>query len=262
MKLSISNIAWDKSLDDEMYEYLKSLKFEGLEIAPTRIFEESPYDKLREAKEFSSRLKKKYDLNICSMQSIWYGKNQNLFGSPEEREDLILYTKKAIDFSSVMGCNNLVFGCPRNRNIKASSQYGTAVEFFNVLGDYAHDKDTIIAIEPNPTIYNTNFINYTNEAFNFVKDINNRGIKVNVDLGTIIHNKEDIASLNANIDMINHVHISEPGLNEIHLNKLHDDLSNMLKTADYNNYVSIEMKNLNDIDTVKSIMYSVKDIFR
>ena len=42
MKLSISNIAWDKEKDIEMYEYLSKLNFSGIEIAPTRIFEIDP----------------------------------------------------------------------------------------------------------------------------------------------------------------------------------------------------------------------------
>ena len=37
MKLSISNIAWDKAYDEEMYEYLSNNKFNGIEIAPTKI---------------------------------------------------------------------------------------------------------------------------------------------------------------------------------------------------------------------------------
>ena len=49
MKLSISNIAWEKELDQEMYEYLSQICYDAIEIAPTRIFEETPYDKLKEA---------------------------------------------------------------------------------------------------------------------------------------------------------------------------------------------------------------------
>ena len=43
MKLAISNIAWSKEYDEEMYEFLSKNGIEGLEIAPTRIFEKNPY---------------------------------------------------------------------------------------------------------------------------------------------------------------------------------------------------------------------------
>ena len=43
--------------------------------------------------------------------------------------------------------------------------------FFNILGDYAKLKNTVIALEANPDIYGTNFINTTKEAFSFVKKL-------------------------------------------------------------------------------------------
>ena len=89
MKLSISNIAWTAENDAEMYQFLQKSGYQGLEIAPTRIFPEAPYDKLAEAKEWAWELKEKYGLEIPSMQSIWYGHQEKIFGSKEERNILI-----------------------------------------------------------------------------------------------------------------------------------------------------------------------------
>ena len=38
------------------------------------------------------------------MQSIWFGRQERLFGSEEEREILIDYTKKAVDFAVAIQC--------------------------------------------------------------------------------------------------------------------------------------------------------------
>ena len=38
MNLSISNIAWASDYDAQMYPFLKEIGYQGLEIAPTRIF--------------------------------------------------------------------------------------------------------------------------------------------------------------------------------------------------------------------------------
>ena len=113
MKLSISNIAWEASADEQMQQKLQELNFQGLEIAPTRIFPSSPYDNLPEAKTWAEALHRKYGLTIPSMQSIWFGRQEMLFGAEAEREALLAYTKKAIDFAAAMGCHNLVFGCPK-----------------------------------------------------------------------------------------------------------------------------------------------------
>ena len=97
--LSISNIAWTEDNDREVYGLMREFSFKGLEIAPTRIFKEAPYEKLKEAGEWSQRLKQDYGLCISSMQSIWYGRNEMLFGSEGEREVLLNYTRSAIDFA-------------------------------------------------------------------------------------------------------------------------------------------------------------------
>ena len=261
MKLSISNIAWDKEHDEEMYEYLSKNGFDGIEIAPTRIFEQVPYEKIEKAREFAKNLKQKYDLSISSIQSIWYGKNARLFGSEEQRESLTQYTKKAINFANVIGCRNLVFGCPKNRSLKTKEDIKVGIQFFKEIGEYAKKKNTVFAIEPNPTIYNTNFINTTKEAFDIVEKIDHDAIKVNVDLGTMIENGENIDVLEEHYHEINHIHISEPNLEKIQKRTIHKELASNLKQKNYQNYVSIEMKRQENIEEVKKVMEYVKDVF-
>lgn len=264
VKLSISNIAWSDKYDKEMYQFLYKNQIEGIEIAPTRIFSENPYDKLKEAKEFAKHLKEEYNLEISSMQSIWFGRKENIFNSTEERKNLIEYTKKAIDFASEIKCNNLVFGCPKNRNIEERDICVEKIsnEFFKEISEYAEKRGTIIAIEPNPTIYGTNFINTTHEAFELAQKINSKGLKVNVDIGTVIQNKENIFELVNNIKFINHIHISEPNLEIIEKRDLHKDLKNILIESKYDRFVSIEMKNKENLENVKSVIEYVKGIFK
>lgn len=262
MKLSISNIAWSPGMDTEMYKYLKGEGFEGMEIAPTRIFPENPYEKLEEAKIFAGKLKGRYGLTVSSMQSIWFGKSESIFGSYEERKTLIEYTKKAIDFATLIECKNLVFGCPKNRNIKDASQHTVAVAFFREIGEYAAEKGTVIAIEPNPPIYITNFINTTEQAFHVVKAVCCPGIKVNIDFGTIIENDESLNIIEENIDLVNHVHISEPFLVQIVERQLHKKLKDILVETKYDKFVSIEMKNLENLELVKNTIKYVEEVFR
>lgn len=264
-KLSISNIAWSEDNDLDMYEYISKMGFKGLEIAPTRIIKDNPYNHLKEIKEFSDNLKRDYNLTISSMQSIWFGKDQNIFASINDREELINYTKKAIDFAETIGCNNIVFGCPKNRNIPDNMDIAeakkTALQFFRIIGEYAQSKNTIFSIEPNPVIYNTNFLNTTQEVLEIVKELNMNSIRVNLDLGTIIENKEDINIIDNNIQYINHIHISEPYLDIIKNRKIYEDLAIILKNNNYSNFVSIEMKNQNNIDEVKKCILYIRGIF-
>ena len=259
MKLSISNIAWDAEHDEEMCQFLMDAGYNGLEIAPTRIFPEAPYDHLSEAKDWACQLNEGYGLEIPSMQSIWYGHQEKIFGTKEERQVLIEYTKKAVNFAEVIGCGNLVFGNPRNRDTEdVAGNYSTAIEFFREIGDYALEHNTVIAIEANPVIYNTHFLNTTEQAVEMAYKSGSEGVKVNIDLGTIIYNEESIDYLKQIPEYINHVHISEPGLIPIQTRKLHNRLFSVLSGINYEGYVSIEMGNKCDIEMVKGILNYIK----
>lgn len=258
MKLSISNIAWNDESDALMYQFLEKNQIEGLEIAPTRIFPEEPYDKLKEAREYAKQLKEGYNLEVSSMQSIWYGRTENIFVGKVYQEVLLEYTKKAFEFAHAIGCKNLVFGCPKNRRISSKEDIEIAIDFFQRLGEIAINEETILALEGNPPIYNTNFMNTTKEAYEIVKRVGSDGVKLNYDLGTVIYNKEFVSEIIDMMDEVNHVHISEPFLEEIHFRDIHIELLEMLQLNKYNRYVSIEMKNLNDIDKSKKILGYVK----
>jgi len=266
MNLSASNIGWASEHDEEMYKFLSDNNFIGLEIAPTRIFPQAPYEHVDEARSFANKLKKTYELSISSMQSIWYGISELIFGSEDNRRKLIAYTKSAINFSSAIGCTNLVFGCPKNRatpeGLSPDDYIPIATTFFKEIGSYAFDKGVYISIEPNPPIYNTNFINTTVEAFAFCESLDSPGVKVNVDLGTMIHYSESINILIDNIDLINHVHLSEPHLAPIVKRDLHRDIIRELLGAGYGGFFSIEMGKQSDIQPIKETIVYVKEIVR
>jgi sugar phosphate isomerase/epimerase len=262
MKLSISNIAWGVENDISMYSFLQSNGFEGLEIAPTRIFSENPYNDLAKAQQWAIELRNNYNLVIPSMQSIWYGHSELVFGTKEERNILIDYTKKAVLFAEAIGCKNLVFGNPRNRDTDdIQGNIPIAINFFKEIGDFAFEHNTFIALEPNPTIYNTRFMNRTEDAVEMAYKTNSKGIKVNADLGAMIYNNEDINCLTEIAEYVNHIHISEPGLKLIE--KRHDLHAQLLKIGkDFysDKFISIEMGKQEIYDVKNTVSY-IANIF-
>lgn len=264
MKFSVSNIAWSPDEDAGMYELLGEKRF-ALEIAPTRIipWEDSetlgrmagPYDRIRDAANWSKNLYDKYGINVVSMQSILNGVKASVYGQEKERRFLVEYMKKAIDFAQAVKSRNLVFGCPLNRRIPdgfpLEDAGKVAIDFFSEVAMYAAQQGTCVSIEANPAVYNTNFINYTSQAFDLVRCIARevgknaaKGFKVNFDLGTVLTNGENIYELltEENIAMINHVHFSEPNLRVIRERREHREVIRLLEDAGYDRYVSLEMR--------------------
>lgn len=262
MKLSISNIAWTEQEDDTVYNLMIKHGFSGLEIAPTRIIKEKPYENIEMIKEWYQGIHQERGLNVPSMQSIWFGKQEKIFGTSQERSALIEYTKKAIDFATVIQCRNLVFGCPRNRSVPDGIEHESiALEFFHEISDYAYERGTVIGMEANPVIYNTNYINDTESALCLIKKVNSNGFKLNLDMGTMIYNNEDVGILKGNVKYINHIHISEPGLIPIKERDIHKDLFRILEDEKYTGYISIEMATTEDIFVLDQIMKYVSEIF-
>lgn len=264
MKLSISNIAWTQEQDKEVYNLMKKNGFSGVEIAPTRVVGENPYDKVDTASKWSQGIRNEYDFSVPSMQSIWYGVEEHIFRSDDERQELIDYTKKAIDFASAINCHNLVFGCPKNRVIyDKKNDYEKGISFFREIGEYALKKGTVIGMEANPDIYGTDYINDTTSAIQLVKDVESKGFLLNLDLGTMINNKESIDVIENEVDLINHVHVSEPFLKPIvEGREIHKEVASLLIKENYQNYVSIEMGRVEDLNTIEEAMKYISDCFK
>ena len=259
MRLSVSNIAWTAAQDPAVYSLMRDYGYSGLEIAPTRIFTERPYDDLEAAHKWAIGLEREYGFCVSSMQSIWFGRKENLFGTEEERRSLLEYTKKAIDFAEAVGCNNLVFGCPKNRVLPDGLTDETAVDFFRTIGNYAVIHGTTVGMEANPPIYHTNYINSTAAALDLIRRVDSPGFQLNLDLGTMIQNGETADLLVGNAGFVNHIHISEPGLRPIKKRRLHQEVMDVLDREGYQKFISIEMGTTEDINELKNIMAYVRD---
>lgn len=261
MKLAVSNIAWPIEESGEAYALMERYGFTGLEIAPTSLFPQEPYARLEEARAWQEDLQRERGFAVPSMQSIWYGRSEKLFGSKEERDILLGYTKAAIDFAAAIGCKNLVFGCPRNRSIPEGTDPRAALPFFKELGGYAHAKGASIGLEPNPPIYNTNYINTTEEALALIEQVDSPGFGLNVDVGAMVANGESPAVLEGRVGLISHVHVSEPGLLPIEARPLHRELCRLLEAEGYTGWVSIEMNKSGGLPAVEKAMAYVGEIF-
>ena len=235
--------------------------FTAIEIAPTKLVPEAPYDHIPEAKQWYERLRRQYGFLVSSMQSIWFGRQEQLFGSEEERKTLLSYTQKAIDFASALECGNLVFGCPKNRSVHERSDYQKGIAFFEELGEYAAEKHTVIGIESNPAIYHTNYLNDTAAALELIRAIDSPGIRLNLDVGTMLANQEDVSVLRGQVRYISHVHISEPYLAPIQPHPLHEALCRLLTAEGYTGYISVEMKQPDHPSVLMAVASYVGEVF-
>lgn len=241
MNLAASNICWPADRDDEVLRFMADRGFSGLEIAPTRLFPGRPYDMLSQSAGFAAEMKAEYGFQICSMQSVWYGMRQRIVDSDDSRRELLGYTEKALCFADAAGCRNLVFGCPRNRAYEKPEDIPVIEDFLLRCADLAEKHSAVIALEANPPIYNTNYLNKTAQALELIKRLDHPALRLNLDFGTVIENSEDLDWIPEDGCYINHVHISEPNLVQIRKRPEHIKLLKLLRDIGYSGFVSIEM---------------------
>ena len=257
MKLSFSNIAWGDDQEREILTAMAKKGYTGLEIAPTRLFPENPYKEGEALADYADRILDLYGLEICSMQSIWYGRTENIF-QEQECQQLLSYLEECCRFAQYVDGANLVFGCPKNRIRPEDKTDADARSFFEQAAFIAVSYGSVLALEANPPMYGTNFINTTEEAFQFVESI--PGLKVNLDLGTILDREESLELVRENLQKVNHVHISEPGLVPVQIRPIHHQLAQLLRESGYTGYVSVEMKKA-ETTTILSVMEEVAEVF-
>ncbi len=263
MKLSISNLAWTERDDDVVYRAMEENGFHYLEISPTRVLGENPYDQVKKARQWADELFDAHGLTISSMQSIWHGRTESIFGSEVERAALLDYTKKAVEFSLAIGCSNLVLGCPRNRMRPEKADESIAVDFIHRLGDLAKETKLAIAVEAVPELYYTNYLNRTIDVLSFVENAQHGSIMVNLDIGTMLYYHEPAIVISGKVHLIHHVHISEPSLAPIQeRSAFHDEIMRILTAEQYAGCVSIEMGKQDDYRVIERALHYVSTLWR
>lgn len=165
-----------------------------------------------------------------------------------------------------------MFGSPKNRalpDVSDRSLWEQGIDFFRELGSYAREKNTAVGMEANPAIYDTNYINTTQEAVSLIREVGSAGFLLNLDAGAMIENREPVESLTGSARLINHVHISEPFLKPVSTDSgrraFHGELAAFLRENGYQGYVSVEMGKTQDsagrISMLDEILAYGKEMF-
>lgn len=257
--LAASNIGWKKEDDQRIYAKMKALGYTGLEIAPTRIFPDRPYERLPSAALFAAYIYQNYGFTIPSMQSILNGRSENLF-DPAGACALTEYLDGAYRFARSCRCPSLVFGCPRNRSIPEGKRLFDADDFFRENGFLAAQKGVTLALETVPAGCGVNLLNRTADTFAYVRHLAAPGLSVNLDLGAMLANGERMADFANDLPLVSHIHLSEPGLAPIEPHPIHRELALLLKGLGYRGFVSVEMKTT-DADTMEAALEYAAETF-
>ena len=216
MRLAISNIAWDRSEDVVVVDRLQRHGIDAVDLAPGKYFAEPEAATAGDIDEVA-RWWRDRGFEITGLQALLFGTTGlNVFGDAQSQSRLLQRLDSVCRIAAGLGGRRLVFGSPqqRDRGTLSETEAGTvAVDFFRRAGDVAAVYGVVVCLEPNPVRYGCNFLTDSEAAAAMVRRIAHPAIRLQLDLGSIAINGEDVAVVvPACRDLIGHIHISEPDL--------------------------------------------------
>lgn len=262
MKLAVSNIAWAAEADEQVADLMVELGFEGLEVAPTRVWAEPLAVDKREVAAFRSKWERK-GIRVVAMQALLFGRpDLTVFQSDAKRAETEAYLRGMIRLGSLLGAGPLIFGSPRNRSVAGSDAATVAAiaqSFFRSLGDYAAKYKTCLCIEPNPPEYGCDYVTDLASAEALVDVVGSPGFGLHIDTGGMYLSRESLEETIGRVaPSARHFHISEPHLVPVGTGGVdHPRIAAALASAGYDRWMSVEMRAPDELGTLTRLKASL-----
>lgn len=247
MRLSVSNIAWDRGDDPAFLALVSGAGFHHVDVAPTKIWPDwmpPPGATERFAAELAQS-----GLSACGMQSIFFGTaNLNIFAADEaEWQRCRSHLRRVAGIARAIGATRVVFGAPGNRD-PGSMAPGPVTEMacarLRELGADFLAADAVLCMEPVPADAGGRFLRTTTETAAMVRMVDHPGIGLNLDSAFLTGEGADIPRvIESCADVIAHAHASEPGLGNFAAPAVdHRAVAAALRAIGYAGCVAIEMR--------------------
>ena len=263
MKIAVSNIAWTANEEPAVAAALQELGIHHVEIAPTKVWGNPTNVSDAEVQKYKD-FWAKYDIEIVAFQSMLFGRTDlTLFDDEETRQKTANYLVKFIELAGRIGAEVLVFGSPKNRQVKTMDKeeaWQVAKTFFTELGNHAINNQTNFCIEPNAKEYECDFINTAAEGLELVEEVDNVGFELHLDAAIMAMEKDDPqASIENAREHLRHFHISAPFLQPIEEQEVnHQAFADALRSINYQHYTSIEMRPGDEGTNVERVQNAVR----
>jgi sugar phosphate isomerase/epimerase len=253
MKLACSNLAWRQNCDEEALSILGRRGYEGIEVAPTRVWPNWEGINQRTASRYRQML---FDqgFSIPAMQSIFYGAGESNLFNRNHWNRIEQHFAIVAELAEYLECPVLVFGAPRMRKtneLSGDEAFQRGAEILSRLACIAHDRGTTLCIEPNPREYGCQFVWTSSQAVELVAEIDHPGFGLHIDAAAMFMEYEVGPEVIRKVfPLIRHFHISEPYLKGLSPS-MNDHLANLLalRTVGYEGWISLESTEVESFET-------------
>jgi len=262
MKFAVSNIALTAFDHAEELLRLAEMGLEGVEVAPSRVWQDS-WKGLNPADVSNyRRLVEDAGLAVVGLHSLFFDQPElGLFRAPDKRADSLDFLEHLSKVCRDLGGKTLIYGGGRKRgDLPAVDAKAEAISFFGELLARTESHGTCFCFEPlGPN--DSDFINSALESLDIVNELNDPSLAVQLDAKALVDNDEaNIDTFRAVQPVLVHYHANEPGLGILgsSFEVDHAALGAMLREVGYEGYVSIEQRMLNENDPLPDVEASAR----
>lgn len=262
MKISISNLAFGNRDLLELAPALQRLGADGLEIAPTLLWEED--QALTESRKLASKLQQ-IGIQVSGIQSLFFGHAEFQVLDPSCQPRILEHLKRVLNVGGNLRADVAVFGSPKNR-IKGDASQEVADEIFTgfllKLIPILEENNLVLTLEPNAPDYGADYLTSYKEVTRLCKSIGSNRIRPQIDTGCMTLVDEDICD-SLDLQIPAHIHISVPNLMKVPGNYEFSKFLNSICTYGYNGWLVIEMLSKTDDgtkDALDSLNWLVREI--
>jgi sugar phosphate isomerase/epimerase len=260
-RLAVSNVAWTAGDVDGFLELASSLKCDGVELAGSMIWKEPVETPPEERRALKWKIEER-GLKTVGIQALLFSRpDLMIFGSVQDRRDVLDYFAGLMDFCADVGGETLVFGSPRNRRrgaVPPEEARRITLDFFREVGRMAAERGVVFCLEPLGTT-ETDFINSVTEAERLLEDLGDPpGLGLHIDTKALIDaNEVDSPALTRSFSRARHVHVTDPGLQAPGSTGFdHRRIRDRMRGSGYSRYLSLEMRR-QDPDPAEAIRRAV-----
>ena len=257
MKFGVSNIALPSFDHALLLHKIAELGFTGLEVAPSRVWLNTSQGLDPKNVEAYRKIVEGSGLQVIGLHSLFFDHPElGLFKGDQTRKQTLEFLSHLSAVCRDLGGRTLIYGGGRRRgDVPLKAAKHEAIDFMGDLAQLISDHGTCFCFEPlGPN--DTDFIHTIQDSLEIVLAVNSPTLKIQVDVKALVANRELACKpLEAAGEHLTHVHVNEPGF--VTLGSTgdidHAMFGALLRQIEYNGYVSIEQKLMNEINPIADI---------
>ena len=257
---AVSNIALSAFEHGAELDRLGEFGISGLEVAPSRIWRHTWHGlATADVQRYRQRVEAA-GLRVVGLHSLFFDHPElGLFKEPGGRAQTQDFLVHLSALCRDLGGRTLIYGGGRRRGAVApGAAFTETVDFFGELCRRLEGHGTCFCLEPlGPE--ETDFIHSAFDALTVVEAVDHPALRMQLDAKALVANHEATeAPFRAAAPHLVHFHANEPGLAVLGTSGTvdHGAFGRFLREIDYQGFVSIEQRLLNEGDPLRDVARS------